>query len=82
MTDEARMITRSTGAALVHALPAILLMTVTLWTFVLTGALGIAYFIDLEIFGLIAGFLVFSAPALWANWHIVHLAIEAERHPA
>jgi len=42
LTDEAKMIARSTSAALLHALPAILLMTVVLWTFVLTGSLGVA----------------------------------------
>jgi hypothetical protein len=81
LTDEAKMIARSTGAALLHALPAILLMTVVLWTFVLTGALGVAIFIDLELIGLFLGLAIFGAPALWANWHVVRLAIEAERHP-
>jgi hypothetical protein len=72
---------RSTTAALWHALPAIGLISLILWSFSAMGVFGIALVLDIDIIGLILGAILFAPPALWANWHIVRLAIESEKIP-
>jgi len=43
------------------------------------SAMSLALFVDLEIIGVVFFLLVFGVPAGWANWHMVRLAIDAER---
>jgi len=78
-TDDAGPAVRPVGHALLLALPAIGLMTLILWTFVLMSAMSLALFVDLEIIGVVFFMLVFGVPAGWAIWHMVRLAIDAER---
>jgi hypothetical protein len=70
---------RSTAAALWHALPAIGLISLILWSFSAISIYGIALVLDIDIIGLILGFVIFAPPAVWANWHVVRLAIESEK---
>jgi len=70
---------RSTAAALWHALPAIGLISLILWSFSAMGAFGVAVVLDIDILGLVLGAILFAPPALWANWHVVRLAIESEK---
>ena len=71
--------TRGTTLALLHALPAILLVSLILWTFAGTSAAILALAVDLDIIGVLLSVALFAPPALWANWHVVRLAVAAER---
>jgi hypothetical protein len=79
LTDQIETVRRSITGALFHAMPAIALMTLILWAFALSAALSVAFLIDLEVIGATLCVLVFAAPAIWANWHVVRLSVEAER---
>jgi hypothetical protein len=72
---------RSTAAALWHALPAIGLISLIMWSFSAVSIYGIALVLDIDIIGLILGAILFAPPTVWANWHVVRLAIESERVP-
>jgi len=74
-TDDAGPAVRPVGHALLLALPAIGLMTLILWTFVLMSAMSLALFVDLEIIGVVFFLLMFGVPAGWAN-----LAYGSARH--
>lgn len=54
-------------------------MTLILWIWALTSAISLALLIDLEVLGTVLCLAVFGAPAIWANWHLVRMAVEAER---
>jgi hypothetical protein len=71
--------TRGTTLALLHALPAILLISLLLWTFAGTSAVIFALAIDLDIIGIVLSAALFVAPAVWANWHVIRLAVASER---
>jgi hypothetical protein len=73
---------RTTAQALLHAFPAIALVSLILWTFALTAAFSFALMLDLELIGLGLCIIVFGAPSVWANWHVVRLAVDAERQVA
>jgi len=70
---------RPTLVALLHALPAIALMTLILWSFVLATAYSLSMFIDLELIGLAIVLALLAPPTAWANWHAARLSIDAER---
>ena len=57
-------------------------VSLILWTFALTAAFSFALMLDLALIGLGLCMLVFGAPSVWANWHVVRLAVDAERQPA
>jgi hypothetical protein len=70
---------RSTAAAIWHASPAIGLISLILWSFSAVSIYGIALVLDIDIIGLILGLIVFAPATVWANWHVVRLAIESEK---
>jgi len=70
---------RPTAVALLHALPAIGLITLILWAFTLATAFSVSMFIDLELIGLAIVLVLLVPPAAWANWHAARLSINAER---
>jgi hypothetical protein len=70
---------RSTAAALWHALPAIGLISLILWSFAGISIYGIGLVLDIDVIGLILGVILFAPPTIWANWHAVRLAIESEK---
>ena len=72
---------RSTPAAFAHALPAIALVAIELWLAVGIMAWSVALLLGGGIWTLAIAAILFSLPALWCTWHLVRLAVEAERYP-
>ena len=72
---------RSTLAAFVHASPAIGLMALLLWVFILAIAWTMGTFLggSIWIIAVVGGLC--AIPGLWLTWQMVKLAIEAERYP-
>jgi cation transporter-like permease len=72
---------RSTSMAFLHASPAISLMALELWATILTFAWAASAFLGGPIWVAVAVGAICVVPGLWVTWHIVRLAIEAERYP-
>lgn len=74
-------IARSTAAAFVHALPAITLVAIELWLALAVMAWCAALLLGGAILTFSVAAIVLSVPGIWSTWHLVRLAVEAERHP-
>jgi cation transporter-like permease len=72
---------RSTAAAFARALPAITLIALELWLALGVMAWAIALLLGGGIWTLAIAAVLFSIPGIWCTWHLVRLAIEAERYP-
>jgi cation transporter-like permease len=73
---------RSTPAAFAHALPAIALVAIELWLSIGIIAWAMALLLGGSIWTLAIAGALLSIPGIWCTWHLVRLAIEAERNPA
>ena len=72
---------RSTAAAFAHALPTISLIALELWLALGIVAWSLALMLGGSLWTLAIAAIVFSIPGAWCTWHVVRLAVEAERYP-